>query len=92
MTHQGLPVPGYREQSGESVALVTANKLLEERVLRQIDAHVRDRDSRDIDQRMVALARTKVQEAFMWLNRSVFQPSRIALPEDPGMDAQGGRG
>ncbi len=90
MTHQGLPVPGYREQSGENVALVTANKLLEERVLRQIDAHVRDRDSRDIDQRMVALARTKVQEAFMWLNRSVFQPSRIALPEDLSETVSGG--
>ena len=75
--HQGLPVAGYRPQSEQNVSLVNENKVLEERVLRQIDKHVRNHDSREIDQRMVALARTKVQEAFMWLNRSVFQPSRI---------------
>jgi hypothetical protein len=80
--HVGLPVAGYRSQSAENVALVNENKVLEERVLRQIDAHVRNRDSVDIDQRMVALARTKTQEAFMWLNRAVFQPERISLPED----------
>ena len=68
---------GYRPQSEQNVSLVNENKVLEERVLRQIDKHVRNHDSREIDQRMVALARTKVQEAFMWLNRSVFQPSRI---------------
>jgi hypothetical protein len=61
---------------------VNENKILEERVLRQIDAHVRNNDSVEINQRMVALARTKAQEAFMWLNRAVFQPARINLPED----------
>lgn len=81
--HNGLPVKGYQSQSDEAVALVNENKELEERVLRQIDRHVRNRDSQEIDQRMVALARTKVQEAFMWLNRAVFQPKRIKLPEDP---------
>ena len=34
------------------------------------------------DQRMVAIARTGIQEAFMWANRAVFQPSRVKLPED----------
>lgn len=80
--HKGLPVSGYKTQSDENVALVNENKAIEERVLRQIDRHVRNHDSREIDQRMVALARTNIQQAFMWLNRAVFQPTRIELPED----------
>jgi hypothetical protein len=31
---------------------------------------------------MIALGRTKTQEAFMWLVRSIFQPTRVRLPED----------
>lgn len=34
------------------------------------------------DPRWLAIARTHVQEAFMALNRAVFQPQRIKLPED----------
>lgn len=82
-TYTGLPVHGYKaEQPDWAIELVNENKVLEEKVLRQIDAHVRNHDSRHIDQRMVALSRTKVQEAFMWLNRSIFQPGRVRLPED----------
>jgi hypothetical protein len=81
-THQGLPVAGYREQSAENVALVNQNKEIEERVLRQIE---RMQDGDGIDQRMVAIGRTKIQEAFMWLNRAVFQPGRASLPEDAGV-------
>jgi hypothetical protein len=77
--HEGLPVKGYRPQSGANVALVDENKILEERVLRQIEA-IGATDG--FDPRMAALAKTKVQEAFMWLNRAIFQPSRISLPED----------
>lgn len=77
--HTGLPVAGYQPQSDEKVALVNENKQLEERVMRQIDSMV---GADGIDQRMVAIARTKTQEAFMWLNRAVFQPSRVSLPED----------
>jgi hypothetical protein len=80
--HTPLPVAGYTTQSDEKVALVNENKELEERVLRQVDRHVRSRDSQEIDQAMVQLARRSIQEAFMWLNRAVFQPKRIKLPED----------
>lgn len=34
------------------------------------------------DQRWLAVARTHFQEGFMALNRAVFQPQRIKLPED----------
>lgn len=77
--HKPLPVAGYSAQSDAKISLVNENKLIEERVLRQIDKMRTDPAN---DPRMVALAYTKVQEAFMWLNRAVFQPGRVKLPED----------
>lgn len=78
-THAGLPVAGYQPQADERVQIVNRAKELEERVLRHIDALAADKAN---DQRMVEIARTGIQEAFMWANRAVFQPSRIKLPED----------
>jgi len=80
--HQGLPVAGYRPQTGDKVAAVNAAKDLEERCLRHLDALLADMEARH-DPRMIALARTKLQEAWMWANRAVFQPDRVRLPEDP---------
>lgn len=84
--HKGLPVAGYKPAQPQwAIDLVNENKILEERALRQIDRHVRNDENGQpaIDHRCVALARTKIQEAFMWLNRAVFQPQRIEkLPED----------
>lgn len=34
------------------------------------------------DPRWLAIAKTKFEEAYMALNRAVFQPQRIKLPED----------
>ena len=81
----GLPVAGYRAQEDWKIALVNENKILEERVLRQIEKHqhlARKNGHDQIDPRMAALAFTHIQDAFMWLNRSVFQPDRVKLPED----------
>lgn len=72
-----LEVSGYTEQTRGNVDLVNENKVVEELVLRQVDRHVRNRDSSEIDQAMVQLARRNIQEAFMWLNRAVFQPKRL---------------
>lgn len=77
--HNGLPVAGYKPQSEDKVAFVNANKALEERVLRQLDVM---KANPAFDQRMVAIAYTGIQEAFMWANRAVFQPGRVKLPED----------
>ncbi len=73
-TLKPLPVSGYTPQNLAAVALVNQNKRLEELVLRQLDIH---RENEEVDQRMVALAKTKVEEAFMWLNRAVFKPTRL---------------
>lgn len=80
-THTPLPVAGYTAQPDEKIALVNANKVLEERTLRQIDAMQGAAAEAGYDPRMIALARTKTQEAFMWLNRAVFQPTRIQIDD-----------
>lgn len=77
--HAGLPVAGYQPQSDDKVQTVNRAKELEERVLRHLDALNGDAAT---DKRMVALARTGIQEAFMWANRAVFRPGRVKLPED----------
>lgn len=78
--HKGLPVAGYQPQSDAKVSLVNEAKVLEERALRQIDK-LKAMGS-DVDQSMVAKGMTELQDAFMWLNRAVFKPGRVALPED----------
>ena len=78
-THTGLPVAGYTPQTDEKVATVNRAKELEERVLRHMDGL---RGNEEINQRMVSIAVTGIQEAFMWANRAVFQPSRLKLPGD----------
>ena len=77
MTDQkGLDVKGYAPtQSQANVDRVNANKVLEEKCLRAIDEHVSQ--GSDYDQRHVAIARTKIEEAFMSLNRAVFRPRRL---------------
>ncbi len=79
--HQGLPVAGYQPQTGDKVAVVNAAKELEERCMRHLDAMAADMEAKH-DPRMIALARTGLQEAWMWANRAVFQPARVSLPED----------
>lgn len=74
-----LPVKGYTGQSNDSVALANRLKEAEERYLRELD----ELDTfPHTDKRMIALARTHMQTAAMWAVRSVFQPTRVNLPED----------
>lgn len=87
MSNQPLPVAGYTAQSDLKVELVNANKELEERVLRQIDALVRRVGEKGpgvltVDGRWLAIAKTQIEQGFMALNRAIFQPTRINLPED----------
>lgn len=76
--HKPLPVSGYTSQSDSRVEMVNDNKALEERVLRRLD----DLKALNVDQRWLAIGRTHIEEAFMAINRSIFQPQRIKLPED----------
>jgi len=77
--HQGLPVAGYKSQSEERVALVNRNKEIEERVLRILD----ELGATDgVDKRWLAIGRTAIENGFMAVNRSIFQPGRVALPAE----------
>lgn len=82
--HAGLPVAGYAPQSDEKVQLANGFKQDEERLLRKVEAlNARtDSDHGGYDHRFLAIAKTHFQEGFMALNRAVFQPQRIKLPED----------
>lgn len=70
-------LPGYKTLSDEQLAIMKDNKLLEEIVLRQVDNHVRQNGSNELDQRWVSIARTHFQEGFMALSRAVAQHARI---------------
>lgn len=78
-SHSGLPVKGYNPQSDDRVALVNANKEAEERVLRILDSLAKNEV---VDKRWLAIGRTAIENGFMAVNRSVFQPGRASLPED----------
>jgi len=91
--HKGLPVHGYVPQSDAKVALVNEFKQDEERLLRKIDRmqgivddpmSIAVAEQFAYDQRWLAIARTGFEQAFMALNRAVFRPQRIKLPEDDG--------
>jgi hypothetical protein len=78
--HEGLPVAGYQPQTSAAIDRVNHNKLTEERLMRLIDAlKVEDQ----CDQRCLALAKTYIEIGFMYLNRAIFKPGRVKLPDDP---------
>ena len=64
-------VKGYRPQSEQKIALVNKFKELE----KQLGELYREaKASGECDPRMLSIGKTEAQTAFMWLNRSVFQP------------------
>lgn len=71
--HTGLPVAGYRPQSDDKIALVNHNKQIEEQCLQVLD-HLATLP--DTDKRHLAIGRTQIETAWMWINRSVFKPAR----------------
>lgn len=68
-------------QASARMALVTANKIVEETLLREIDAL--QADGQFYDRRWLAIARTGLEQAFMDLTRAIFRPGRVKLPGDP---------
>lgn len=77
-----LPVSGYKPQSGSNVTIVNSFKELEERVLRRMEEVQRNAPLGSIDPRWFAIGRTQLEQAFMAINRGVFQPGRVTLPGD----------
>jgi len=77
--HEGLPVHGYQPQSDDKVQMVNRMKQMEEMILRVLDSMRLDPH---MDQRWLQIGRTGLEQAFMAINRSVFQPQRVTLHED----------
>ncbi len=78
--HEGLPLPGYRRQTDDALAIVRLSKNAEETILRVLDELARDDD---IDKRWLAIGRTDIERGFMAVNRAVMKPTRVSLPDDP---------
>lgn len=72
-------IKGFTDQSEKNKAYVNLNKEHEEVLYRIIDDM---KKQPEFDQRLIAVAFTQFQGAFMFLNRAIFQPQRIELPED----------
>ncbi|HEY9212065.1 MAG TPA: hypothetical protein VIQ29_04330 [Ancylobacter sp.] len=72
-------IAGYRPLTSVIQELVNVNKEAEERVLRILD-ELKARP--DIDQRWLAIGRTDIERGFMAVNRAVFQPGRVLLPDE----------
>lgn len=75
----GLPVRGYVPQVQANIDSVNENKMHEEMLLRKLDLM---RANVDIDQRWLAMGRTHIEQGYMFINRAIFQPERVALPGD----------
>lgn len=73
-----LPVAGYKPQSQQSIDLVNEFKRVEERILQALDILT---ESNDIDKRWLAIGRTNIEQGFMAINRAIFKPDRVTLPE-----------
>jgi hypothetical protein len=73
------PIAGYQDVSADKAGQVNHNKLMEEEVLRRLDAL---KAIPGIDGRWLAIGRTHIEEGFMAINRSIFQPGRVQLPSD----------
>ena len=80
--HQGLPVAGYRPQSDLAVNVVNEHKRLEEELLRRLDGLANTDWAPFADPRWLSIARTHFEQGLMALNRAVFRPQRVKLPED----------
>lgn len=74
-------VHGYTPQSAKAIRIVNANKLAEERILRLIDDLYQANTSGDA-RRWLNIGRTHIEQAFMAINRSIFQPQRVMLPTE----------
>ena len=79
--YKGLPVAGYRPQTEDAVNAVNRFKIAEEEILRAIDELKANPEIAE-DGRWLAIGVTHLEQGFMAVNRSIFKPTRISLPDD----------
>jgi hypothetical protein len=72
MENQHKKISGYRDLSAEEILLMNGTKDIASEVgdlIEMLEANS------DLDQRAVALAKTNLQQGFMWAVRSIAQPT-----------------
>lgn len=74
MTKTSPAILGFQHLSEETTKLANHFKMMEESIHRLLDAT----QGTDLDPRWIAIARTKIHEGFMALNRANFKPGRVA--------------
>ena len=74
--HNPIPVAGYKPQGQYTIDLVNQNKREEEKALRNLDLLAKEDK---VDKRWLAIGRTHLEQAYMAINRAIFQPTRIEL-------------
>lgn len=72
-------VSGYKPQSPEKIELVNKFKALEKQLG---ELYIEAQFSGLCDPRSLANGKTQAQQAFMWLNRAVFQPTDFFMKAD----------
>lgn len=78
MDNQHKLIKGYRDLTQEEINLINTFKEEEAAALRKLDTYSRydpNEGGIELNQRSLALARTKFQEAYMWLIRAVARPN-----------------
>lgn len=78
---KGLNVAGYKPtQPAWAIDAVNVFKVLEEQTLRAAEGL----PTEGVDGRLLAIGKTQLQGAFMFLARAIFQPQRVKVPGDEG--------
>lgn len=75
-TEKPNPIPGYRDLSQEELAAVGATKRMEAANNGFMDMLA---TLPDVDRRQLALANTKLEEAFMHAIRAITKPTRLVI-------------
>ena len=80
LTSTPTGVEGYRELNASDIAVINSIKFAEKNLMSMI-AYTANRNveanglSKEVDQRMIAIAKTQIQLGFMALVRAIAQPN-----------------
>lgn len=82
MENQHTKITGYRDLSQAEIDAMNDSKALGEQCathLKRLESAAAQEGGYDPDKRALAIARTKLQEGFMWMNRAIARPTTFAL-------------
>jgi len=77
-----MTIKGYRELSQEEIDIINENKIIEERVLRNLEKIKKDFERKNSCVYLGNKEEDHINMTFMLINRFIIRPQRISLPED----------